>query len=137
MARSPNISKYCVRRVVGAFALWDETVDCAMQSVRRHVPDIGALGEQLTFSLDGMVIGAYVGNGKVTQRRAEVLDFGSLQAGETTHCRSGYQAARRFAARRASAVAQLQCQHGAGQQQRHRVPQHDRHISDQHAVHEP
>ena len=61
-----------------------------------------------------MVISAYASNGKGTQRRAEVLDFGSLpvpkyhfenglpdpyaqidrtqeiQAGETTYCRSGY-----------------------------------------------
>ena len=60
------------------FPVSDDTVDCAMQSVRKHVPGIGPLGEQLTFSFDGMVISAYAGNGKVTQRRAEVLDFGSL-----------------------------------------------------------
>ena len=60
------------------FPVSDDTVDCAMRSVRNHVPDIGNLGEQLTFSFDGMVISAFAGSGKVTQRRAEVLDFGSL-----------------------------------------------------------
>jgi hypothetical protein len=33
-----------------------DTVDCAISSVRNHVPDIGKLGERLTFSFDGMVI---------------------------------------------------------------------------------
>jgi ribonuclease Z len=60
------------------FPVSDDTVDCAMRSVRNHVPDIGSLGERLTFSFDGMVISAYAGSGKVTQRRAEVLEFGSL-----------------------------------------------------------
>ena len=60
------------------FPVSDDTVDCAMRSVRNHVPDIGNLGEQLTFSFDGMVISAFAGSRKVTQRRAEVLDFGSL-----------------------------------------------------------
>ena len=60
------------------FPVSDDTVDCAMRSVRNHVPDIGNLEEQLTFSFDGMVISAFAGSGKVTQRRAEVLDFGSL-----------------------------------------------------------
>jgi ribonuclease Z len=60
------------------FPVSDDTVDCAMRSVRNHVPGIGNLGERLTFSFDGMVISAFAGSHKVTQRRAEVLDFGSL-----------------------------------------------------------
>ena len=60
------------------FPVSDDTVDCAMRSVRNHVPDIGNLGERLTFSFDGMVISAYAGSRKVTQRRAEILEFGTL-----------------------------------------------------------
>jgi ribonuclease Z len=58
------------------FPVSDDTVDCAMASVRHHVPDIGPLGERLTFSFDRMVISARAGGG-IVQRRGEVLDFGS------------------------------------------------------------
>jgi ribonuclease Z len=58
------------------FPVSDDTVDCALASVRKHVPGIGALGERLTFSVDRMVISAYAGGG-ITQRRGEVLEFGS------------------------------------------------------------
>lgn len=60
------------------FPVSDDTVACAMRSVRNHVADIGNLGEQLTFSFDGMVISALANSRRVTQRRAEVLDFGAL-----------------------------------------------------------
>lgn len=38
------------------FPVSDDTVDCALRSVRAKVPDIGALGEKLTWSTDLMVV---------------------------------------------------------------------------------
>ena len=58
------------------FPVADDTVACAFESVRKHVPDIGALGEQMTFSCDRMVISAFAGGDKILQRRGEVLEFG-------------------------------------------------------------
>lgn len=59
------------------FPVSDDTVACAMRSVAQYVPDIGALGENLTFSFDRMVISVNARTGRIRQRRAATLDYGS------------------------------------------------------------
>jgi ribonuclease Z len=97
------------------FPTSDDTVECALRSVRAKVPDIGALGEQLTWSTDLMVL--TVTPDGVKQMAAIVSDyeFGPLpqnegdpappkyagprdqldvtnviDPGPDTHCESGY-----------------------------------------------
>ncbi len=55
----------------------DDTVHCAMNSVAQYVPDIGGLGEKLTFSFDRMLISVNHSSGVIRQRRAATLDLGS------------------------------------------------------------
>ena len=59
------------------FPVADDTVHCAMNSVAQYVPDIGALGEKLTFSFDRMLISVNHSSGVIRQRRAATLDLGS------------------------------------------------------------
>ena len=60
------------------FPVSDATVACALESVRKHCPDITEVGPQLTWSFDLMVIRVCAGDPKpeILQRRANVLDFG-------------------------------------------------------------
>jgi ribonuclease Z len=46
------------------FPVADDTVNCAMSSVRAHVPNIGELGEKIVWSFDTMVIRVFAGNPK-------------------------------------------------------------------------
>jgi len=48
-----------------------------MNSVAQYVPDIGSIGERLTFSFDRMLISVNAGTGRIRQRKAATLDFGS------------------------------------------------------------
>ena len=59
------------------FPVADDTVHCAMNSVAQYVPDIGGLGEKLTFSFDRMLISVNHRTGAIRQRKAATLDFGS------------------------------------------------------------
>jgi ribonuclease Z len=59
------------------FPVADDTVSCAMNSVAQYVPDIGNLGEKLTFSFDRMLISVNHRTGAIRQRKAATLDFGS------------------------------------------------------------
>ncbi len=56
------------------FPVADDTVTCAYQSVLAHCPDIGKLGENITWSFDLMVL--RVNGTKIQQLRAVVNDFG-------------------------------------------------------------
>ncbi len=62
--------------VVTHFPVSNDTVDCAMRSIRKYVPDVGELGREVTFSFDRMVLSAFDDSDRILQRRAEVLDFG-------------------------------------------------------------
>jgi len=57
------------------FPVSDDTVYCAMNSVAQHVPNIGGIGEKLTFSFDRMVISVNTSGG-IRQRKAEALNYG-------------------------------------------------------------
>lgn len=46
------------------FPVADDTVNCAMSSVRAHLPDIGSLGEKIVWSFDTMVIRVFAGDPK-------------------------------------------------------------------------
>jgi ribonuclease Z len=46
------------------FPVSDDTVDCALNSVRAHIPDIGNLGEKIVWSFDTMVIRVFAGDPK-------------------------------------------------------------------------
>ena len=56
------------------FPVADDTVACAYNSVREHCPDIGKLGERLTWSFDLMVI--RLNKRQIVQQRAVVPVFG-------------------------------------------------------------
>ena len=56
------------------FPVADDTVNCAFNSVLAHCPDLGRLGDKLTWSFDNMVIS--VTANKIQQFRAVVPDFG-------------------------------------------------------------
>jgi ribonuclease Z len=55
------------------FPVSDDTVACALKSVQGHVPDIGRLGEQITWSFDLMVLRVY--KDRILQHRAVVSDY--------------------------------------------------------------
>ena len=55
------------------FPVSDDTVACALKSVQGHVPDIGRLGEQITWSFDLMVLRVY--KDRIVQHRAVVSDY--------------------------------------------------------------
>ena len=56
------------------FPVADDTVDCAFNSVLAHCPNLGKLGEKITWSFDNMVIS--VTSRKIQQFRAIVPDYG-------------------------------------------------------------
>ena len=51
------------------FPVADDTVHCAMNSVAQYVPDIGGLGEKLTFSFDRMPISVNHRTGAIVNAR--------------------------------------------------------------------
>jgi ribonuclease Z len=55
------------------FPVTDDTVACALKSVQGHVPDIGRLGEQITWSCDLMVLRVY--KDRILQHKAAVSDY--------------------------------------------------------------
>lgn len=65
--------------VAAHFNVADDTVACAYNSVLAHCPDIGKLGEQLTWAFDLMVL--RVTDQNIQQLRADVSDFGWPVAG--------------------------------------------------------
>jgi ribonuclease Z len=104
------------------FPAADDTVECAWRSVQRQCDRngvyIGAYGQRFVVSGDRMVISVDCRSRAITQRRAEVLEYGfspvvrvdtdrfnppkyatpfdqidrdeEIQAGDTTYCDSGY-----------------------------------------------
>lgn len=60
--------------VAAHFNVADDTVACAYNSVFAHCPDIGKLGEQLTWAFDLLVLRVTEQN--IQQLRADVSDFG-------------------------------------------------------------
>ena len=56
------------------FPTADDTVSCAYNSVLAHCPDIGKIGEQVTWSFDNMVI-SVLGK-EIKQMRGVVSNFG-------------------------------------------------------------
>ncbi|MEI7633226.1 MAG: MBL fold metallo-hydrolase [bacterium] len=62
--------------VVTHFPVADDTVACAFNSVLAHCPDIGKLGERITWSFDLMVFRLSAKTNKILQLRAVVSDFG-------------------------------------------------------------
>lgn len=56
------------------FPVSDDTVACALESVKKHCPDITDLGQGLTWSFDLMVIRVFPD--RIEQNRALVLDYG-------------------------------------------------------------
>ncbi len=57
------------------FPVSDDTIACALDSVKLHCPDITDLGQGLTWSFDLMVIRVFP-NQPIQQYRAKVLDYG-------------------------------------------------------------
>jgi ribonuclease Z len=55
------------------FPTADDTVACALESIRKHCPHIKKVGDQLVWSFDLMVIRVFPD--KIEQRRAVVNDF--------------------------------------------------------------
>ncbi len=55
------------------FITADDTVNCALESIRAHVPGIGRLGEKIAWSYDLMVLRVY--KDRVVQCRAVVDDY--------------------------------------------------------------
>jgi ribonuclease Z len=62
------------------FPTTDDTVACALKSVRAHVPDIGRLGEQIVWSYDLMVLRVY--KHRILQHRAAVSDYSMVSHSE-------------------------------------------------------
>ena len=63
------------------FPTTDDTVACALKSVRAHVPDIGRLGEQIVWSYDLMVLRVY--ENRIRQHRAAVSDYSMVSHSES------------------------------------------------------
>jgi ribonuclease Z len=59
------------------FPVSDDTVACALESVRAKVPDIGRLGEQISWSFDLMVLRVFAD--RILQHRAVVDDWSLVQ----------------------------------------------------------
>jgi ribonuclease Z len=60
------------------FPVADDTVACALNSVRNHIPDIGNLGEKIVWSFDAMAIRVFAGNPKPAiqqQAASPISDF--------------------------------------------------------------
>ena len=63
------------------FPVSDDTVQCALESVKRHCPDIVENGPKLTWSFDRMVIRVFAPTMpgekvKIVQMKAQVLEYG-------------------------------------------------------------
>ncbi len=74
------------------FPVSDDTVACALKSVQAHVPDIGRLGEQITWSFDLMVLRVY--KDRILQRKAAVSDHSIVD--HTVPIPAGDQAAPKY-----------------------------------------
>jgi len=60
------------------FPVANDTVDCALKSVKAHCPDITAVGDKLAWAFDRMVVRVFAGNPKppiIQQMVAPVSDF--------------------------------------------------------------
>ena len=63
------------------FPVTDDTVACALESVQAKVPDIGRLGEQLSWSFDLMVLRVF--KDRILQHRAAVNDYSLVTHSQT------------------------------------------------------